>query len=220
MRQEDINELINEARENLEKLKTYRNISRPTVKSTMEHLRSCLEYAAQDISTKIEKPNTRPYFPYADNQTDLDKNIQKRLPNLKMERPDIYVEIVNLHNFINNNKWLKNLCDLTNGVKHHKAIDVNTDEVVNINVDGVPFMRVSNSTVRVNGAKINGKKIDDFVIKNDEIHITKKGEIPINFRITRDRKIIKGGIEVDLIGFLEECIDKIDDFIKSLYKKL
>jgi len=221
MLQNDINDLIIDTREILENLKSYRNISRPKVKSALEHLRSCLEYAAQDISKIITKPSKRFYFPYSDNQNDLDNSIQKNLPNLSNERPDIYTEIIRLHNFDHSNSWLKNLCDLTNGVKHNKSAEVNEDDIIDVNVNGVRFMRAINSTVVVRGSVVGGKEIDDFIIKDGDLSIIKKSKTPISFKITRDKKIkLNNGTEIDLIFFLEECIGNIDAFIKILYQKL
>jgi hypothetical protein len=62
--------------------------------------------------------------------------------------------------------------------------------------------------------------MDDFIFDQGEIKITKKGDVSVNFKITKDRKIIVGEDQTDLLPFLEECIKNTEQFINDLYQLL
>ncbi len=226
MRKTSIDELLEDVKETYQTISSYKKISRPKVKSILEHLRSCLEYAAQDINEKLSVPKKRFYFPYGETLKKLEEATQKNLPLLKVERPDIFDEITKLHNFENDNAWLKVFCDLTNNTKHKDALDVRSDqEVVNsilVSAGGMNFLQIGgqSSNIVCTGNRVNGMLMDDFIVNNDNVEITKRGDIPINFRITKDRKILIGENQMDLLPFLDTCITNIDSFIKILYEKL
>lgn len=229
MRQSTIIELIEEAKETFLTIKHHKNISRPKVKSIFEHLRSCLEYIAQDINSVLIKPRSekeRFYFPYGSNMDNLIKSTNNNFPGLQSERVDIFNEIVKLHNFELRGEWLKNLCDMTNYTKHKDAIDIKSDsEMVSsltVSANGFDLIRTSggSSNISFTNCTINGRKIDDFVINKGQVEISKKGDVPINFKITKDRTIIVGEKEIDLIPFLDSSIKDIEKFIESTYKIL
>lgn len=226
MRKTSIDELLEDVKETYQTISSYKKISRPKVKSILEHLRSCLEYAAQDVNAKLSTPKARFYFPYGETLTKLEESAQKNLPLLRAERPEIFDEIKKLHNFDNNNSWLKIFCDLTNYTKHKDGLDIKSDqEVVNsvlVSAGGVNLLRASgqSSNIVFKGCRVNGVLMDDFIVNNGSVEVTKKGDIPINFRITKDRKILIGENQMDLLPFLDTCITNIDSFIKTLYEKL
>lgn len=74
--------------------------------------------------------------------------------------------------------------------------------------------------IRVTNCSVNGKKNDDFVIDKGVVNITKKGELPIDFKITKDRKILVGEQEIDLLPFWDLSIKSIELFVDALYRKL
>ena len=226
MRKTSIDELLEDVKETYQLISSYQKIPRPKVKSILEHLRSCLEYAAQDINAKLSIPKERFYFPYGETLKNLEEAAQKNLPLLRVERPEIFDEIKKLHNFENNNAWLKVFCDLTNHTKHNDALDIKSDqEVVNsvlVSAGGVNLLQAcgQSSNIVFKGGRVNGVLMDDFIVNNGNVEITKKGDIPINFKITKDRKLLIGENQMDLLPFLDSCITNIDSFIKILYEKL
>ena len=226
MRKNSIDELLDEAKETFSIISSHKKISRPKVKSIVEHLRSCLEYAAQDINSKLSNPKIRFYFPYGTNLQTLNDSIQKNLPLLKNERSDVFNEILKLHNFESGGVWLKTLCDLTNHTKHTDAIDIKSDlekvKAVTIAAGGVNLLHAcgESSNITFTNCSVNGRKIDDFIVDKGEVNIIKKGDIPINFKITKDRKILIGDEEIDLLPFLDSSIKSIESFVEDLYKIL
>lgn len=226
MRKDSIDELLDEVKENFLLISSYKKIPRPKVKTIMEHLRSCLEYAAQDINSKLSVPKSRFYFPYGDTPENLDAAIQKNLPLLKVEKPEIFDEILELHNFESGGEWLKNLCDLTNHAKHKDAIEIKSVQekvnTVTVTAGGVNLLKAcgESSGISFFNCSVNGKKIDDFVIDKGVVNIIKKGELPIDFKITKDRKILVGEQEIDLLPFLDLSIKSIELFVDALYRKL
>lgn len=226
MRKESIDELLEEVKEIFQLISSYKKISRPKVKSILEHLRSSLEYAAQDINSKLVSPKQKLYFPYGNNEIDFEKSIKRNLPNLINQFPEIYIEIKKIQNFKSGNDWLIKLCNLTNVTKHNNAIDVRHDEEivksVSIFAGGVNLAYIGGncSNIRFTNTRINGKLMDDFIFDQGEIKITKKGDVSVNFKITKDRKIIVGEDQTDLLPFLEECIKNTEQFINDLYQLL
>lgn len=217
---------LRRSKEIFQLISSYKKISRPKVKSILEHLRSSLEYAAQDINSKLVSPKQKLYFPYGNNEIEFEKSIKRNLPNLINQFPEIYIEIKKIQNFQSGNDWLVKLCNLTNVIKHNNGIDVRHDEEVvksvSIFAGGVNLAYIGGncSNIQFSNNRVNGKLIDDFVYHQGEIKITKKGELPTNFKITKDRKIIVGNGQTDLIPFLEECIKNTDRFINDLYQLL
>ncbi|MHA3104800.1 hypothetical protein [Acinetobacter sp. ANC 3791] len=186
-------------------------------------MRSCLEYAAQDINSHLSIPKRRFYFPYGDSIEKLNESVQGNLLLLRNELPKVYNEIVELHNLKLGNQWLKNLCDLTNHAKHTNAIEIISDhddiKEVKIAAGGVNlFHGIGNCSVTFTNCKVNNQAIDDFVLNGGEIQVTKKREIPINFRIIKDRKILinNSNTEIYLLPFLESSIKSIDLFVTRL----
>jgi hypothetical protein len=227
MRKDDINELIAEVKETYIVISDYKKISKPKVKAIFEHLRSCLEYAIQDINIKFSKPNPtdRLYFPYGETLEKLLAVIEKKLPLLKEELPEIYDEIILLHEFNENSSWLKTLCDLTNHAKHDSAIQITHEsEVIKsmlISAGGFPLIEIGPHTqLHWSGNTVNGKTTDDFNVHNNEISVKKRGDISVDFKITKDKKILVGGSKLDLLPFLNNAIQRIENFIVQLYEKL
>ncbi len=171
----------------------------------------------------MSAPKVRFYFPYGKNLETLVDSMQKNLPLLQTERPDIFAEIKKLHNFESDGEWLKTLCDLTNHTKHKNAIDIKSDQEkvksVMIAAGGMSLLHAcgESSNITFTNCSVSGQKIDDFVVNKGEVNITKKGAVPINFKITKDRKILVGDEEIDLLPFLDSSIKSIESFVDELY---
>lgn len=226
MRKEAALDLLAEAKEVLQIISTYKKISRPKVKSIFEHLRSTLEYVAQDINGKLSTPKDRLYFPYGKTKKIFDDSVKKSFPLLINEMPEIYNEISKLQFFVSGDEWLVDLCSITNILKHDNAVDIRKDSIetksVSVIVDGyTPFKILGDGAgVQFRNININDKLMDSFIITKDEIEITQKGEIPTLFKITKNRKILIGEKELDLLVFLNKCIINIENFVEVIYDKL
>lgn len=227
MRKDSILELIEEAEDTYQIISNHKKISKPKVKSILEHLRSCLEYAVQDINLRLSKPQSkdRLYFPYGKTLEKFEEVAHKKLPLLKIELPELYEEIIVLHDFKEDDSWLKTLCDLTNHTKHDNSIQIAHDsEVVksiSVFAGGMGLIQVASGTkVTWSGNIVNGKTTDDFILDQDNLMVTKKGEVSVDFKITKDRKILIGDNALDLLPFLRNSIDYIEVFINKLYSKI
>ncbi|MEM9994364.1 MAG: hypothetical protein AAGE79_09540 [Acinetobacter pittii] len=224
MRREDINDLLEESNEILKLIISYHKVPKAKVKSIFEHLRSTLEYLANDINDQISKPTKgNLYFPYGKNEGIFNNRIKQHFPLLKNEFPDIYDELLNFQDFKTNDDWLCKLCDLVNNVKHNNAINVKHEQgqLINFFAGDYNIVEMVNSNVadvRIEGLTVNGKKVDDFTFnKNGEMLITKKGELTVDFKVTRDKKILIGDELLDLIPFFNKCIKKITAFVDKIY---
>lgn len=226
MRKESIKELLDEVKEIFEIISTHKKISKPKVKSIFEHLRSSLEYAAQDINLKMPKVKEKIYFPYASDEIEFEKSIKRNLPELSLHLPKVYFEVKRIQNFECGNDWLVMMCNLTNDAKHNNAIDIHRDQEVvksvSITANGVNLAYLGGdcSNIRFINTRVNGQLMDDFIYDQEEIRITKKGDVPVNYKITKDRKIIVGNDQIDLLPFIEDCISYTEEFINRLYKLL
>lgn len=225
MRREDIKELLDDSNEILKLIISYQKVPKSKVKSILEHLRSSLEYLANDINDQISKPTKgNLYFPYGKNEEIFDKKIAKYFPLLKKELPDIYDELLNFQDFKTNEDWLCKLCEIVNDVKHNNAIDVKHEEErksVNVFAGGMNLIQMVNSSGTVENMTVNGMKVDDFTCdKNGDVVITKKGEMSLDFKITKDKKILIGDELLDLIPFFNKCIKNITAFVNKIYALL
>jgi len=110
--------------ENAKKDSSVKQIMFPAVKSSLEHLRSCLEYCAQEIGDRYCGPmrKGKRYFPYGKNQSIFEARISENLALLKKTKPSIYRLILGLQPFSAGDKWLSELCDLTNTAKHIRPL--------------------------------------------------------------------------------------------------
>ncbi len=166
------------------------------------------------------------YFPYASNESEFEKSIKRNLPDLELHFPKIYLEVKSIQSFVCNSNWLTTMCTLTNDAKHNNAIDIHRDDEIvkaaSISAGGVnlAYLGGNCSNIRFINTRVNGVLTDDFVYDQGEVVITKKGDIAINYKITKDRKIIVGNDQIDLLPFLDGCIANTENFITRLYKLL
>ncbi|MDS7956789.1 MULTISPECIES: hypothetical protein [unclassified Acinetobacter] len=224
MRKESILELIEEAREIYSIINSHRNISKPKVKTIFEHLRSSLDYLAKDINDNLKVPSKiKLYFPYGANEEAFYKSIKRNFPSLQSEISEIYEELLNIQSFQSRDDWLPKLCSLTNEVKHNNPLDIrHSSETVNsviaeVNNMGLISIGGSSSNIKVRDFFVDGKRIDDFIYDKGKIEITRKGDIPINFKITKDKKILIGDELLDLLPFLDKCINNIYLLTNRIY---
>lgn len=132
-RYEDIKELLDTVDGNISTLRAkyeearksenVKAVLRPLVKSTLEHLRSALEYSAQDIWSQYNTKSKKLYFPYGLEDALFQANIKRNLPNLKTQLPQVYLLLESIQPFKSGDDWLKQLCDQTNFNKHNRLTE-------------------------------------------------------------------------------------------------
>ena len=129
-RRADIQELLEECSANILTIERKYDFARsdelqldvlkPLVKSTMEHLRSILEYTAQDIWENYTKKKNTPYFPYGKDEDSFLKSVSRNLPGLAQQRPDLLALVESIQPYSCGDSWVSDLCSHTNFNKHNR----------------------------------------------------------------------------------------------------
>lgn len=127
-RYNDIIELLNEVGSNITRLEekyenakkddSIKDILRPLVKTCLEHLRSILEYSAQDIWSSYNNKTAKLFFPYGETEALFKANVKRNLPKLH-EQQKLYSIVESLQPYICGSNWLIELCTQTNFNKHN-----------------------------------------------------------------------------------------------------
>ncbi|MGF6127209.1 hypothetical protein QF019_002418 [Pseudomonas frederiksbergensis] len=108
-------------------------ILRPKIKSCFEHLRSALEYSAQDIWRSYTKKKNSVYFPYGKTEEDLNKSLNRNLPALKDQSPILFDLVEALQPHKCGSEWLYELCRHTNFNKHDRLSPQKRENSANSN---------------------------------------------------------------------------------------
>lgn len=223
----DIDELLNESTNMLESINAKETISKVKIKNLLENLRSSLEYSTQYISSLLQNPKPKIYFPYTENENDFENRVNFNLPNLKNEHPKIFELIKSLQVFSAQNDWLIKLCKATNIAKHNQALNISQniqseENITRISVNGLNIIdgNLGKSNIQFSGNSFNGKKMDDFIVKNGVVETIKRNEVPVefNFEIKENQIIIIEDIEEDLFIFIKKCINVIKSYTLELKK--
>ncbi|KAB7898030.1 hypothetical protein GA565_19745 [Rouxiella sp. S1S-2] len=226
MNQEDIYELLEEANSYLTKAQRANRITKPKVKTILEHLRTSLEYLTHDINDNFSKPSKgRFFFPYGKDRAEFDLSLKRNMPLLEDEYPAIYLLINKLQPFSCGNDWLTTMCNLTNQVKHVKPIGILEKEVsesVLISAGGMNLVEFRGSGLgnEFSGSSYNGLALDDLKINNGVVEVTKKGLMTTDFKVTKKNELSIDGIDYPLFQFLRKCHNNIRDFIPEVYEQL
>ncbi|MFX4760822.1 hypothetical protein ABTI55_07920 [Acinetobacter baumannii] len=227
MRKEFILEMLEEAHQTIQEIRNYRTITRVKVKNILGNLRSPLDYLANDINDNLSIPSKNKfYFPFGPTQEVFDKSVKKYFPLLKNEMPRIYNEIFIIQPFNSGDDWLVRLWKLTNDTKHNNPVDIRqTSEVikaVTAKAGNTAIVRMGGnaSNIRVQNIQVDGKLVDDFFYDRGKTIITKRAEVPVDFKITSDKKILIGDELFDLLPFLEKCHANLKIFIEKTYSLL
>jgi hypothetical protein len=239
MRQQDILELLQETSESINlieleikkvsKNENIKEVLKAKVKTSLEHLRSCLEYCTQDIYELIIKPiipskkNKAIYFPYGKDYNDfyasLCRNSFKKLSVLNNE---IYQLLESIQPHKLNSNWLVDLCVITNYNKHNKLrhqnrINSKLIKAGNINiakiVDGAKGKIIFNNS-SLNGIKINRLEID---CEHQQIY-TDNNRIKVEFIKWADFTF--SNTDINILIFLKYSLSRILEFQSDLYKIL
>lgn len=167
----DITQLFDEVDSNIARLnKAYElarvddevsEVLKPTVKSSLEHLRSILEYSAQDIWSSYTKKQTSPYFPYGRDERAFIKSVERNLPGLCGQRPEIYSLVDSIQPHRCGDSWLYDLCEKTNINKHRrltKQIRRNSESSI-VNIGNGSFVFGGGANVVFKDCMANGVSV-------------------------------------------------------------
>lgn len=147
-RQQSIQAQINRAKDILPKIEREYNNSLHTqnieenlkldIQSFCGHLRSALDYLANDIVEKYcpnAKNGDRLYFPITDNDSSFKQRMIDSYPNLQTNCPDIYVLLESVQPYLKSeNKWLSQFNKINNENKHSDLVEQVRTETNQVNV--------------------------------------------------------------------------------------
>lgn len=235
-RYEDIVELLKEVESNLSRLRdgyenarkdeNIKSILRPLVKTSLEHLRSALEYSAQDIWASYNTKSKKLYFPYGKNEALFKANVKRNLPKLHEHRKlhDI-VESIQPHNC--GDDWLVELCDQTNFNKHNSLGKQTRKNSTNSTTDVGQLARISGGgTITFTDCNYNGMPIGQGTpavisgkMSTDEI----RRNIGIPVPVTREFDWVEFRFEnstSDTLALIEKAHGEIAMYIENLKGEL
>jgi len=192
LRHVDIKELLEESKQNISIIQdeyaraiydySLRDVLKPKVKSTLEHLRSCLDYIAMDIYELILEPSidsaknqqsSKIYFPYSKSKHTFNKILNKNLPNLELYNKEIYRLVEGVQPFKCKSNWLVKLCKYTNDMKHDGLIKQERKDKKTTIIPGLIHMEGGGTVT-----------FQDSVYIRHTPHGVEK--IPLNFTINND----------------------------------
>lgn len=234
-RHSDIHELLEDVEQNIQLLveqiessksdEEIDKLSGPKLKSVMEHLRSCLEYCAQDLSEIVlGKSSGKVYFPYGKNEQDFKSSLGRNLKGLPVNYSSI-VERIQPHSCGEN--WLCDLCDFTNHNKHNalqkqarQNLGMPTTKVGNI-VHSTGGSQVTIGQLFVNGKLMNPNgplEINDSR-KAKDISEDLQNLIKVE-RTYGNVSFVDSSTGLNLIDLMLKSKSEIAKFVDNLYREL
>ncbi|PQJ23368.1 hypothetical protein [Tenacibaculum sp. SG-28] len=105
---------------------------------------------------------------------------------------------------------------MTNEVKHNNLNKTeNKDKVQSVNLPGA-FHVSDTSNISFTNTLVNGKKVEDLVIKNGEI----VSSIDVQFKIVKENKMFFLNREIEIIPFLKKALSEVDNIKQRMYSVL
>lgn len=225
---QDIGDLLKEVDQHFKDIKSFKIITKNKIRSVILDLASILDYASNHIADISSKRSRKPQFPYANiyiSIEEFEKNFEKMFPSIIVNHNEIYNLILSMQHFKTETPWLFQLIEFNNFNKHNGITEVKSKEgkiYESLVVNGMSIVGgdLSNSTIRFRNTMVNGRYVDDIDFNKGSIEVVKKREASFDFKITKDKKIVYGNNEIEIIPFLDKCIINIHNFIVKLFKIL
>lgn len=196
-------------------------VAKPKVKSCLEHLRSSLEYIAQDLSeiTGSSKAPKNVYFPYGKDKSIFTKSLNKNLPEVDAKFRD-KIESIQPHSC--GDRWLIHLCKVTNDHKHDQLQEqtrVNSPESMTVLGKGAAAVD-GTGKIYMGGAIMNGKKMpEDYVLTADKpVNALQQGHSVLVERKYEWVKFVIKGTDIDVLDLLKKSHRNIRDFSHAIYE--
>jgi hypothetical protein len=227
MHNRDIQELLEHAQNEISSISEQSKkgaINKVALKNTLENLRSVLDYAAQDMQSKLKllsrsKIPEKVYFPYGQRENHFKNSIKRNLPNLSEHMPSIHSLVQAMQPFKSGDPWLVDLCGLTNDAKHNNLSKTENKKSRTIYQGGMPLVEVGEgSQVSMIGTRVNGVLQDDVFIDPDGTTTIR----PISGQtlVTENNRIQFLGREIEVAPFLETCHKNLSKFADDLASEL
>jgi hypothetical protein len=210
-----------ESARNDENIKT---ILRPTVKSALEHLRSCLDYCALDIHAFYRLPPlARVYFPFGDTERVFEKSISKNLPNLDQASPAVFALIRSVQPFESGSFWLPRFARRTNELKHRSLGGQVREQSPKSFLHIGNYLKVeSGSEVHIIDSTFGGDHVEYLRIDDSISTSDLKGNFP-QTQVRREWEWVKFRFDEsaeDVLSLIGETHDRLSDFMPRLYAYL
>lgn len=227
MHNQDIQELLDHVENEVSTISVQSKngtINKVSLKNTLENLRSVLDYAAQDVQSKLKtltnsKIPEKVYFPYGQRENHFKKSVNRNLPDLSIHMPSIYSLVNAIQPFKCGDSWLVDLCGLTNDVKHNNLSKTENKKSRTIHQGGMPLVSVGEgSQVTMRGNRVNGVLQDDVFIGSDGTTAIR----PVSGQtlITENNKIHFHGKQIEVVPFLVICHKNLSKFVGDLALEL
>jgi len=227
MHNRDIQELLEHAKNEISSITEQSRkgtINKVALKNTLENLRSVLDYAAQDMQSKLKsisrnKIPEKVYFPYGQRENHFKNSVKRNLPGLSEHMPSIHFLVQAMQPFKSGDPWLVDLCGLTNDVKHNNLSKTENKKGRTIYQGGMPLVEVGEGTqVEMIGNRVNGVLQDDIFIDSDGTTTIK----PVSGQtlITESNKIHFHGKQIEVVPFLDTCHKNLSRFVADLAGEL
>ena len=217
-----VEKLLRRSKEYINKFELEQSIDEIDLKEILGHLKSSLEYIAQDIYKKINNGDKSVYFPYGQTKEDFLNSIKKnKFENLlQKEFSDIYNLLKKLQPFECNSNWLTTLSKLTNLTKHNSLVEVKRQNIHGgyaiSNFFSIAPDNCENIIVRnciVDGMPTGVMKFDG---NNLSIIKSPHPDLPI-YKLEKTILYLDDGSNLKVIPFLKECYLNIFNFFKQIY---
>ncbi|OMO22341.1 hypothetical protein [Vibrio lentus] len=210
--------------EEARKSENIKAVLRPLVKSTLEHLRSVLEYSAQDVWSQYNTKSKKLYFPYGKEEALFQANVKRNLPNLKVQLPQVYHLLESMQPFKSGDDWLKQLCDQTNFNKHNRLTEQvrKNSEGSRTNVGNLVSMR--GGTVIFDDCTYDGMPLgrDKPVVITSDVSVEEiQKSVAIPMKIDREFDWVEfhfGDSALDTLKLIEVSHKHISFYISELRK--
>ncbi|WP_051168016.1 hypothetical protein [Marinospirillum minutulum] len=230
-RESSVNELIAESEEllavidgiyrNAEKTEDIVGVAKPKVKSCLEHLRSSLEYIAQDLSefTGSSKTPRNVYFPYGKDKSIFTKSLNQNLPDLENKFRD---KIESIQPYTCGDRWLIHLCKVTNDHKHDQLQEqtrINSPESMTMLGGGAAAVD-GTGKIYMGSATINGIKMpEDYVLTADKAvsDLQQGHSVSVERKYEWVKFVIKG-TDIDVLDLLKRSHSNIREFSRAIYE--
>lgn len=213
---------LNQAYESARKDDEIYEVLKPAIKSSLENLRSILDYAAHDIWESYTKKKNSPYFPYGDDDKTFMKSVDKNLPGLAVQRPDILLLIKSVQPFSCGDFWIVDLCKNANANKHRGLTkqERRNSESSTVVIGGAIAMRnCIDSTFDncfVNGVPvgIGGRAVISNTMNRNQLS-NSLGKVPFHKEFEWVEFVFDGSL-VDAKTLLSKSKTRIGEFIEEL----
>lgn len=220
-------DLLEEVSEHLEAMRSSGEIKVVKVKSILEHLRSCLEYFANDtykIITTQKTARLNVYFPYKYPQkiNDFFTKVLKVAPG---EFASLFDLITSIQDYHSGDNWLVMMCNLTNDAKHRQPIPLDSQEVIKKTAVSVGNLKLfdilgptKNVTIDIGRVRSNGMVVHGLKWKDGNLTTQNTNhQNAVNICITRKNEIRFHGHDYEVIPFLDKCLNHLKEFIPKAY---